>query len=214
MKTKVIPVTPFKQNCSLLICETTGHVAVIDPGGEIDHIEAILDEEQVKLEKIFLTHTHIDHCSGATLLAKRRQVPIEGPHEADLFWLERLPQQSKLFSLPHAEAFIPDRWLTDGERVHFGNEELEVYHCPGHTPGHVIFFSRAHQLAWVGDVLFSGTIGRTDFPLGNQAELIHSIRTKLWPLGDEVTFFPGHGPTSTFGKERRTNRYVGEEINA
>ncbi len=214
MKTKVIPVTPFKQNCSLLMCEASGHAALIDPGGEIEHIEALLDEQQMKLEKIFLTHAHLDHCGAAAALAQRHQVPIEGPHEADQFWLERLPQQSQMFGFPHTEAFMPTRWLTDGERVQFGNEELEVYHCPGHTPGHVVFFSRAHQLAWVGDVLFSGTIGRTDFPLGNHAQLLNSIRTKLWPLGDAVTFFPGHGPTSTFGKERRTNPYVAQEINA
>jgi len=214
MKIKIIPVTAFEQNCSLLICETTRRAAVVDPGGNLERIVAALDAEAVTLEKIFLTHGHIDHCAGAPDLAERYAVPIEGPHPDERFWLEQLPAQSARFGLPSARAFEPTRWLADGDSVSFGDETLEVYHCPGHTPGHVIFFSRPHRVACVGDVLFAGSIGRTDFPRGNHADLIHSIRTRLWPLGDDVTFVPGHGPVSTFGEERRTNPYVSDGVAA
>ncbi|KAH0436442.1 hypothetical protein KCU90_g4164, partial [Aureobasidium melanogenum] len=208
MKVTLIPVTPFQQNSSLLVCEATGRAAVVDPGGDLDVIQGEIARQNVTVEKVFLTHGHIDHCAGAKTLATHYGVPIEGPHPDESFWLDKLPDQSTRFGFPAAEAFEPDRWLQDGETVQFGNEILEVYHCPGHTPGHVVFFSRAHRLALVGDVLFAGSIGRTDFPRGNHADLIRAIREKLWPLGDDVTFVPGHGPTSTFGAERRTNPFA------
>ncbi|WP_434108126.1 MBL fold metallo-hydrolase [Paraburkholderia caffeinilytica] len=214
MKVTLIPVTPFQQNSSLLVCEATGRAAVVDPGGDLDVIQGEIARQNVTVEKVFLTHGHIDHCAGAKTLATHYGVPIEGPHPDESFWLDKLPDQSTRFGFPAAEAFEPDRWLQDGETVQFGDETLEVYHCPGHTPGHVVFFSPAHRLALVGDVLFAGSIGRTDFPRGNHADLIRAIREKLWPLGDDVTFVPGHGPTSTFGAERRTNPYVADGVQA
>jgi hydroxyacylglutathione hydrolase len=205
MKVTLIPVTPFQQNCSLLVCEATGRAAVVDPGGDLEIIHGEIERQNVSVEKVFLTHGHIDHCAGAKTLATHYGVPIDGPHPDERFWLDKLPDQSTRFGFPAAQAFEPDRWLQDGDTVQFGN---------GHTPGHVIFFSRAHRLALVGDVLFAGSIGRTDFPRGNHADLIRSIRDKLWPLGDDVTFVPGHGPTSTFGAERRTNPYVADGVSA
>ncbi|MFC5429381.1 MBL fold metallo-hydrolase [Paraburkholderia denitrificans] len=212
MKVTLIPVTPFQQNCSLLVCEATRRAAVVDPGGNLERIEAELARQEVQLEKVLLTHGHVDHCAGAKTLAAKFGVPIEGPHEDERFWIDKLAEQSARFGFPAAEAFEPDRWLNNGDTVRFGDEELEIYHCPGHTPGHVIFSSRAHRLAIVGDVLFAGSIGRTDFPRGNHADLIRSIREKLWPLGDDVTFVPGHGPVSTFGEERRSNPYVADGV--
>jgi glyoxylase-like metal-dependent hydrolase (beta-lactamase superfamily II) len=212
MKVTLIPVTPFQQNSSLLVCEATGRAAVVDPGGDLDIIQGEIARQKVSVEKVLLTHGHIDHCAGAKTLATHYGVPIEGPHPDERFWLDKLPDQSTRFGFPAAQAFEPDRWLDDGDTVQFGDETLEVYHCPGHTPGHVVFFSRAHRLALVGDVLFAGSIGRTDFPRGNHADLIRSIREKLWPLGDDVTFVPGHGPTSTFGAERRSNPYVADGV--
>ncbi|HKU00009.1 MAG TPA: MBL fold metallo-hydrolase [Paraburkholderia sp.] len=212
MKVTLIPVTPFQQNSSLLVCEATGRAAVVDPGGDLDRIAAEIERQGVQLEKVLLTHGHLDHCAGAKELAEKYGVPIVGPHEDERFWIDQLPQQSVRFGFGHAQAFEPDRWLADSDTVQFGDEELEVYHCPGHTPGHVVFFSRKHQLALVGDVLFAGSIGRTDFPRGNHADLIRSIREKLWPLGNDVTFVPGHGPVSTFGEERRTNPYVADSV--
>ncbi|KJK22425.1 beta-lactamase [Burkholderiaceae bacterium 16] len=212
MQVLLIPVTPFQQNCTLLIDETTGRAAVTDPGGDLDRIHAAVKEHGVTLEKIFLTHGHVDHCAGAASLARELGIPIEGPHEDERFWIEQLPEQTRRFGFGHAEIFEPQRWLDTGDTVQFGSETLEVYHCPGHTPGHVVFFSRAHRLAIVGDVLFAGSIGRTDFPRGNHADLIRSIRTYLWPLGGDVTFVPGHGPVSTFGEERKNNPYVADHL--
>ncbi|WP_321785657.1 MBL fold metallo-hydrolase [Paraburkholderia sp. J94] len=212
MKVTLIPVTPFQQNCSLLVCEATNRAAVVDPGGDLERIEAEIANQGVQLEKVLLTHGHLDHCAGAKALADKFGVPIEGPQEDERFWIDQLPEQSVRFGFGHAQAFEPDRWLANGETVRFGDEEMEVYHCPGHTPGHVVFFSRPHRLALVGDVLFAGSIGRTDFPRGNHADLIRSIREKLWPLGDDVTFVPGHGPVSTFGEERRSNPYVADGV--
>jgi glyoxylase-like metal-dependent hydrolase (beta-lactamase superfamily II) len=211
MKVLIIPVTPFQQNCSLLIDEATQHAAIVDPGGDFERIEQVVAEHNVTVEKILLTHGHVDHCAGAKALATHYGVPIEGPQRDESFWIDMLPTQSQRFGFPPAEAFEPDRWLDDGDTVSFGKETLDVYHCPGHTPGHVVFVSKSHRVALVGDVLFAGSIGRTDFPRGNHADLINAIRTKLWPLGDDITFVPGHGPTSTFGEERRTNPYVGED---
>ena len=210
MKFGVIPVTPFQQNCSILFCEESGAAAIVDPGGDIDRIVATIEKVGAKPERIFLTHPHIDHAGGTAELARRLGIPIEGPQREDLFWIEQLPGQSQMFGFPPAEAFVPDRWLEDGDSVRFGNVELAVLHCPGHTPGHVVFFSAAERLAIVGDVLFAGSIGRTDFPRGDHATLIRSITEKLWPLGDDVTFIPGHGPLSTFGEERASNPFVGD----
>lgn len=209
MRYAIIPVTPFEQNCTLLWCETTREAAVVDPGGDIGRIEAALAERGLKLVKILVTHGHIDHAGGAAALAERSGVPIEGPHEEDRFWIEGMPQQSRMFGFPQVQSFEPQRWLKDGDKVSFGEVELEVLHCPGHTPGHVVFFHRPGRLLQVGDVLFQGSIGRTDFPRGDHATLIRSIREKLFPLGDDVEFIPGHGPLSTLGDERRFNPFVG-----
>jgi glyoxylase-like metal-dependent hydrolase (beta-lactamase superfamily II) len=211
MQLAVIPVTPFQQNCSVLWCERTRAAAVIDPGGDLDEVLAVVDEEQLDLQKILLTHAHIDHAGGTAELARRRGLPIEGPQREDQFWIDGLPQQAQMFGLPPAEAFTPTRWLEHGDTVQVGEVLLEVLHCPGHTPGHVVFFSRADRFAIVGDVLFAGSIGRTDFPRGNHAQLIRSIRERLFPLGDDVRFLPGHGPMSSFGEERRSNPFVGDE---
>lgn len=210
MRATIIPVTQFEQNCSLLWCEETKRAAVVDPGGDVDEILAAIEEAGVTVERILLTHAHIDHAGGTAGLAARLQVPIEGPHEGDRFWIAQLPQQSKMFGFPPAQAFEPDRWLQQGDTVQVGNTTLDVYHCPGHTPGHVVFFSMADRLAIVGDVLFQNSIGRTDFPGGNHQQLIRSIRETLFPLGDDVAFIPGHGPMSTFGDERRHNPFVGD----
>lgn len=210
MKLLIVPVTPFMQNCSVLVCERTGQAAAIDPGGDLERIESALRSEGATLEKVFLTHGHIDHCGQAGQFAQRHRVPIEGPQREDRFWIEQLPSQGKMFGFPHLAAFEPDRWLEDGDTVVFGEQTLEVRHCPGHTPGHVIFFHAPSRLAIVGDVLFQGSIGRTDFPRGDHATLVASITDKLWPLGDDVAFVPGHGPMSTFGEERASNPFVGD----
>ncbi len=206
----VIPVTPFEQNCSLLRCDATGEAAVVDPGGDLDLILATAEKDGAKIARILLTHAHIDHAGGTAELAQRLGIPIEGPHTGDKFWIDGLPEQSRQFGFPHVDTFEPDRWLDQGDSVTVGNETLEVRHCPGHTPGHVIFFSAGQRLAIVGDVLFKGSIGRTDFPGGDHATLLRSIREQLWTLGDDVTFIPGHGPLSTFGEERRSNPFVGD----
>ena len=212
MKITIIPVTQFEQNCSLLVCEETRHAAIVDPGGDLERIMAVVAQQGVTVEKIFLTHGHVDHCSGAAALAAQLQVPIEGPHEAEKFWIDLLPMQSVQFGFPPAQAFTPDRWLKDGDTVKFGAQTLKVFHCPGHTPGHVVFFHETDRMAVVGDVIFSGSIGRTDFPKGNHMDLINAIRDKLFPLGDDVTFIPGHGPTSTFGEERDSNPHVADYL--
>jgi len=212
MKFAIVPVTPFQQNCSIAVCEATQRAAVVDPGGDLDRIGSAIDKLGVTVEKILLTHGHIDHCGGTAALARSLGVPIEGPQREDLFWIAQLETQSHRFGFEQVEVFEPDRWLEDGDRVTVGGSELEVLYCPGHTPGHIVFFSRPDQVALVGDVLFQGSIGRTDFPRGDHATLIRSIREKLWPLGDEVAFVPGHGPTSTFGHERRTNPFVGDRV--
>lgn len=206
----VLPVTPFEQNCSLIWCTRTHEGAVIDPGGDIERILAAAEAEGVRLARLLLTHGHIDHAGGTAELARRLHLPVEGPEREDAFWIRQLPEQGRLFGFPGAESFEPDRWLVDGDRVQVGEETLEVLHCPGHTPGHVVFYSRPQRLAFVGDVLFAGSIGRTDFPRGDHATLIRSITGKLWPLGDDVRFVPGHGPMSTFGDERRSNPFVGD----
>jgi glyoxylase-like metal-dependent hydrolase (beta-lactamase superfamily II) len=208
MKYRIIPVTPFQQNCTLLWCEKTGKAAVVDPGGDLHLIKAAIAEEGVTLEKILLTHAHIDHAGGTAALSHELGLTIEGPGHEDEFWIEGLPKQSQMFGFPNVDVFTPDRWLEDGDRVSFGEVELQVIHCPGHTPGHVVFYHADSSLALVGDVLFQGSIGRTDFPRGDHATLIRSIKEKLLPLGDEIRFIPGHGPMSTFGQERLTNPFI------
>ncbi|MBM4197738.1 MAG: MBL fold metallo-hydrolase [Gammaproteobacteria bacterium] len=210
MQARVVPVTPFQQNCSIVWAESSLEGAVVDPGGDIDAILEAIREEGVKVTQILLTHTHIDHAGATAALARQLGVPIIGPHPEDQFWIDLLPEQSRMFGFPSAESFTPDRWLYQGDTVALGDEQLEVCHCPGHTPGHVVFFHRADRIAFVGDVLFAGSIGRTDFPRGDHATLIRSITSRLWPLGDDVTFVPGHGPTSTFGAERKTNPFVSD----
>lgn len=210
MKVAIVPVTPFQQNCSLLICERSGKAAVVDPGGDLDRVLAAVEKSGASLEKILLTHGHLDHCGGTAELRERLGLPVEGPHREDSFWIDQLPEQGERFGFPRSEAFVPDRWLEDGDSVRFGEISLDVRHCPGHTPGHVVFFQREYRLAIVGDVLFRGSIGRTDFPRGDFDTLIASITTRLWPLGDDVTFVPGHGSTSTFGEERRSNPFVSD----
>lgn len=208
MRYKIVPVTPFEQNCTIFWCEATRQAAVVDPGGDIDRIQRALAAEGLTLSKILVTHGHIDHAGGVAALAAAAGVPIEGPHEEDRFWIDGMAQQSKMFGFPNVEVFTPDRWLQEGDRVQFGEVTLEVLHCPGHTPGHVVFFHRESGLAQVGDVLFQGSIGRTDFPKGDHATLIASIKDKLFALGDEVDFIPGHGPMSTLGEERQYNPFL------
>ena len=205
-----IPVTAFAQNCSLVWCDETRDAAVIDPGGDIDRLTEEARRLGLKLTAIWLTHAHIDHAGGTAALAERLSLPIVGPHPGDSFWIEGLPQQSAMFGFPPADTFEPTRWLADGDTVQVGRCTLAVRHCPGHTPGHVVFHSPEARRAFVGDVLFVGSIGRTDFPGGNHAELLASIRERLWPMGDDTVFIPGHGPEGTFGEERRFNPYVGE----
>ena len=202
--------TPFQQNATLIWCDETHHGAVIDPGGDLEKILAVVEKESLTLIAIFLTHGHIDHVGATAELSEKMGLPIEGPHIDDQFWIDGLAQQSRMFGFHSVKSFTPSRWLEDGDQVTLGNETLEVLHCPGHTPGHVVFYHAASGFAQVGDVLFNGSIGRTDFPKGNHSDLINSIRNKLFTLGDDVTFVPGHGPESTFGYERRHNPFVSD----
>jgi glyoxylase-like metal-dependent hydrolase (beta-lactamase superfamily II) len=206
---RIIPVTPFAQNCSLIWCTETLQAAVVDPGGDLDRIYAVVKETGVTLKKILLTHAHIDHAGATADLSDDHSLPIIGPHTGDDYWIKGLPEQGKMFGFKEARIFTPDQWLTDGESVQVGNITLSVLHCPGHTPGHLVFFDPDSKLAIVGDVLFNGSIGRTDFPGGDHPTLIRSIKEKLFPLGDDVKFIPGHGPMSTFGEEKKSNPFVG-----
>ncbi len=210
MKYAILPVTPFEQNCSILQCEETGNLAVVDPGGDVERIIDALQQIGGKVEKILVTHAHIDHAGAVADLAERLGLPIEGPQREDSFWIDMLPQQSQMFGFPPARAFTPTRWLEHGDSVSVGNTRLDVLHCPGHTPGHVVFVEPQSRLAIVGDVLFAGSIGRSDFPRGNHEDLVRSIRERLFPLGDDMGFIPGHGPMSTFGQERQTNPFVSD----
>jgi hydroxyacylglutathione hydrolase len=207
---RIIPVTPFEQNCSLIWCTETMKGALVDVGGDLDKLLAAAAKLGVTIEKLLLTHGHIDHAGGTGELAAQLKVPIEGPQEEERFWLDQLPAQSRMFGFPQAQECNPDRWLNEGDTVTVGKETLQVIHTPGHTPGHVVFFHAPSKLAIVGDVLFAGSIGRTDFPRGDHKTLINSIQKKLWPLGNEVEFIPGHGPMSTFGEERDSNPFVGD----
>lgn len=208
----IVPVTPLQQNATLIWCTETMRGAFTDPGGDLDRLLAVAREKGVTIEKLLVTHGHIDHCGETGVLARRLGVPIEGPHPDDRFWIELNPAVGAQYGVPGAEAFEPDRWLHDGDQVTVGNLVLDVYHCPGHTPGHVVFHHPPSKLAIVGDVLFQGSVGRTDFPRGDFGTLVHSITTKLWPLGNDTVFVPGHGPVSTFGRERQTNPFVGDAV--
>ena len=214
LRYQTLPVTAFAQNCSIVWCDQTREAAVIDPGGEIERLLATVSELGLQLQAIWLTHAHIDHAGAVGELAERLQLPIVGPHPGDQFWIDALPQQSAMFGFPPARHFAPTRWLQDGDVVQIGQSTLAVRHCPGHTPGHVVFHSAEAQRVFVGDVLFAGSIGRTDFPQGNHAQLLASIRDRLWPMGDDTVFIPGHGPEGTLGEERRFNPYVGERSGA
>ncbi len=211
MKALIIPVTPFQQNCSIIWDERSKRAAVVDPGGDLDRLLAAADKEQLILEKILLTHGHLDHAGATSELARLRNLPIEGPHRDDQFLIDELPAATTRYGFPPASAFVPDRWLEQGDTVTVGGDTLEVRHCPGHTPGHIVFFHRDQRFAWVGDVIFAGSIGRSDIPRGDHETLIRSIRENLFPLGDDVRFVPGHGPLSTFGEERKHNPFVADK---
>ncbi len=208
MAYRILPVTPFQQNCTLFWCEQTRRAAIIDPGGEPVRILALLAELDLVPESILLTHGHLDHVGASAALAARLSVPIFGPHADDAFLIHALSEQCQMFGFPPVDAFEPDQWLHQGDHILVGKERLDVLHCPGHTPGHVVFVNARERLAQVGDVLFRGSIGRTDFPRSNHRQLIDSIQQRLFPLGDDVRFIPGHGPMSTIGNERRTNPFV------
>ena len=211
MRAAIVPVTPLQQNCTLLWCTATMRGAFVDPGGDLPRLKAAAAKVGVTIEKILITHGHIDHCGEAGTLAKELGVPIEGPHEADRFWISRLEDDGRAYGVD-GKVFEPDRWLVQGDTVSVGNLVFDVYHCPGHTPGHVIFHHGPSRVAIVGDVLFQGSIGRTDFPMGNHQDLLDAIVNNLWPLGDETAFVPGHGAMSTFGQERATNPYVADRV--
>jgi len=212
LKYQVIPVTAFSQNCTVLWCDQTLRGAVVDPGGDIELIIDAIEQHEITIEKILLTHAHIDHAGGTAQLAKQLNLTIEGPHKEDKFWIDALDQQAQMFGFDPVESFTPDRWLEQGDVVSVGNEVLQVIYTPGHTPGHVVFYSKTLDKAWVGDVLFAGSIGRTDFPRGDLQTLIDSICERLWPLGNSVEFICGHGPNSTFGQERQSNPLVGDRV--
>jgi len=211
LKAAIIPVTPLQQNCTLLWCTATMRGAFVDPGGDLPRLKGAAEQAGVTIEKILLTHGHIDHCGGAGIFAEQLGVAIEGPHRHDMFWIERLEQDGIKYGVV-GRPFEPSRWLEDGDCVSVGELTLDVRHCPGHTPGHVVFHHAESNLALVGDLLFKGSVGRWDFPRGDPQQLIQSITEKLWPMGDETAFVPGHGPMSTFGHERRTNPFVGDAV--
>lgn len=208
VRAAIIPVTPFQQNCTLIWNEADGRGAVVDPGGDLAHIERAIAKEKVKVERILITHGHVDHVGAAFALKQKLGVPIEGPHPADQFLLDHVVEAERSFGLSGGQNVTPDRWLEDGDKVKIGDIVLDVLHCPGHSPGSIVFFSPAQRFAIVGDVLFQGSIGRTDFPGGDYDTLIRSIKTKLLPLGDDIAFISGHGPTSTFGHERAMNPFL------
>ncbi|OCG00470.1 MBL fold metallo-hydrolase [Gilliamella sp. wkB112] len=205
---QIIPVTAFEENCSIIWCDETKEAAFIDPGGEPELLQNAVEKLGVNIKQILLTHGHLDHVGAAAALAKHYNVKIVGPSREDEFLFNGLPQQSMQFGFPHTAAFLPDRWLQEGDQVHIGKTTLDVLFCPGHTPGHIVFIDHQDKLAFVGDVLFKGSIGRTDFPRGNHTNLISAITTKLLPLGDDFVFVPGHGPMSTIGNERISNPYL------
>jgi hydroxyacylglutathione hydrolase len=204
----IIPVTPFQQNCTLVWCAATKRAVVIDPGGDLPEIERAIAQAGVAVDKIWLTHGHVDHVGGAADLKARRKIAIEGPHRDDLFLLQHVAESARSFGIWNASNVTPDRWLEDGDQVEVGELTFAVLHCPGHSPGSVVYFNAAERVAIVGDVLFAGSIGRTDLPGGDHRQLLKSIRDKLLPLGDDVAIISGHGPTSTIGRERATNPFL------
>ena len=207
----VVPVTPLQQNCTIVWCRKTKKAAIIDPGASVDGLLAAVKQNGLTLEAIWITHGHLDHAGGAAEMQEKTGLDIIGPHEADQFWIDQIPANGLMYGIPDARSFTPTRWLGDGDVLTLGETTWEVNHCPGHTPGHVVFFNREARFAQVGDVLFQGSIGRTDFPRSDHAALLDAIVTKLWPLGDDVTFIPRHGGHSTFGAERRSNPFVSDE---
>jgi glyoxylase-like metal-dependent hydrolase (beta-lactamase superfamily II) len=207
---RILPVTPFQQNCTLVWCSATREAALIDPGGDPESILSMIRKADVQPQEILLTHGHLDHVGAAGVLAERLNLPIVGPQKEDAFLFQSLSAQCAMFGFPQVESFVPQRWLVHGDRIQVGECELEALHCPGHTPGHLVFFSALDRLAQVGDVIFRGSIGRTDLPRGNYQQLLNSIRSRLFALGDDVRFIPGHGPMSSIGAERRSNPFVGE----
>ena len=211
LKVLIHPVTPFQQNAPILYCEESKKCAFVDPGGDIDILLGIAKDNNLIPEKIFLTHGHIDHAGAATELSRILSLEIEGPHKEDLFLLESLEEQGKMLGM-ECENCVPDRWLDEGDEIKLANENLKVFFCPGHSPGHVVFYHPESKMVIIGDVLFRGSIGRTDLPRGDHQTLINSITEKLWPLGDEILFIPGHGPASTFGQERKDNAFVADSV--
>ncbi len=208
LKAAIIQVTPFQQNCTLIWDEATKTGAVVDPGGDVDKIESAIAEAGIKIEKILLTHGHLDHAGGADELRAKLGVKIEGPHKADKLLLDALEKQGKMYQIDGLRNVVPDRWLDEGDAVTVAGHSFEIFHCPGHSPGSVVFFNKAQKFALVGDVIFQGSIGRTDFPYGDHEALISAIKTKLFPLGDDVAFICGHGRPSQFGIERKTNPFL------
>lgn len=205
----IVPVTPFQQNCTVLFDKTTKAGVVVDPGGDVDTIMKVIEENQLKIEAIWITHGHVDHIGGAADLRDALQVPVIGSQEEDAFLYDNVESSAAKYGLGNAyRNFKPDRWLKEGDVLHVAGEDFEVLHCPGHSPGHVVFINKARHFAIVGDVLFNGSVGRTDLPGGSHETLIHSIKEKLLPLGDEFTFICGHGAGSRFGDERRSNPYL------
>ena len=212
LRGEIIPVTPFQQNCSLIWDPLTLEGALVDAGGEAERLLARVAAHGIKLVKLLVTHGHLDHAGAVAEIAEKLKLPIEGPHEDDAFWIDGMPDAARQYGFPPTRSFVPDRWLRQGDTVTLGSLTLDVLHCPGHTPGHVVFHHPASRLALVGDVIFQNSIGRTDFPRGNHADLIKAIRTRLFPLGDDTQFVPGHGPMSTFGAERKQNPYVADSM--
>lgn len=211
LKAQIIPVTSFSQNCSIIWCDETMEGALVDPGGDHEKLLAHVEKLGIKLTKLLLTHGHLDHAGGAADIKEKLNLPIIGPHKEDKFWLDQIEEHAANYGMAGLRCCTPDQWLDDGEEIQVGKQTLKVIFTPGHTPGHVVFYNEEHKVAFVGDVLFQGSIGRTDFPRGDLQTLITAITTKLWPLGNDVTFVPGHGPLSTFGAERQSNPFVSDQ---
>jgi len=209
LNARIVPVTPFEQNCTILFDTDTKAGVVVDPGGDVERLLDVIRDNDFAISQIWITHGHIDHAGGAMDLKEALSVEILGPHEADRFLLANLENQAKRYGLTDAvRNCTPDRFLSEGETVSFGEHVFEVLHCPGHAPGHVVYYNAAARFAHVGDVLFRGSVGRTDLPGGDHAALIAAIKEKLLPLGDDIGFICGHGPGSRFGDERRGNPYL------
>jgi hydroxyacylglutathione hydrolase len=208
LKALIIPVTPFQQNCSLIFDEEAKRGAIVDPGGDLSNILKAIEQSNVKIEKILLTHGHIDHAGGAAELRDALGVKIEGPHADDLFLLNDLPESGAKYGMAEARIVVPDRWLKDGDEVTVAGLKFSILHAPGHSPGSVVLFNDENRFALMGDVLFQGSVGRTDFPYGSTETLMKSIKEKVLPLGDDVVFLPGHGPASQIGVERKSNPFI------